>query len=39
MMDHMTKTGAVIVTGGTGGIGKATVLRLLDRGMSVFVID
>ena len=35
----MTKTGAVIVTGGTGGIGRATVLRLLDRGMSVFVID
>ena len=30
---------AAIVTGGAGGIGKATVRRLLDRGMSVFIID
>ena len=28
-----------IVTGGAGGIGKAMVRRLLDRGMSVFIVD
>lgn len=35
----MAKADTAIVTGGAGGIGKATVRRLLDRGMSVFIID
>ena len=33
------KTKTAIVTGGAGGIGKATVRRLLDAGQSVFVVD
>jgi NAD(P)-dependent dehydrogenase (short-subunit alcohol dehydrogenase family) len=32
-------TGTAIVTGGAGGIGKATVRCLLDRGLSIFVVD
>jgi NAD(P)-dependent dehydrogenase (short-subunit alcohol dehydrogenase family) len=35
----MVETSMAIVTGGAGGIGKATVRRLLDRGMAVFVVD
>ena len=35
----MATADTAIVTGGAGGIGKATVRRLLDRGMSVFIID
>lgn len=35
----MVESGTAIVTGGAGGIGKATVRRLLDRGHSVFIVD
>src|SRR5262249_46077553 len=35
----LAQADVAIVTGGAGGIGKATVRRLLDRGMSVFIID
>jgi NAD(P)-dependent dehydrogenase (short-subunit alcohol dehydrogenase family) len=35
----MVETRTAIVTGGAGGIGKSTVRRLLDVGLSVFVID
>lgn len=35
----MVETKTAIVTGGAGGIGKATVRRLLDGGFSVFAID
>jgi NAD(P)-dependent dehydrogenase (short-subunit alcohol dehydrogenase family) len=38
-VDRMVEARAAIVTGGAGGIGKATVRRLLDSGLSVFVID
>jgi len=38
-VDRMVETKAAIVTGGAGGIGKATVRRLLDSGLSVFVVD
>jgi NAD(P)-dependent dehydrogenase (short-subunit alcohol dehydrogenase family) len=39
MADRMVETGTVIVTGGAGGIGKAIVRRLLDMGLSVFIVD
>lgn len=35
----MADADTAIVTGGAGGIGKATVRRLLDRGLSVFIVD
>ena len=35
----MVEAGTAIVTGGAGGIGKATVRRLLDIGLSVFIVD
>ena len=35
----MVETRTAIVTGGAGGIGKATVRRLLDGGLSVFIVD
>src|SRR6266702_4400374 len=35
----MAEASTAIVTGGAGGIGKATVRRLLDRGLSVFIVD
>jgi NAD(P)-dependent dehydrogenase (short-subunit alcohol dehydrogenase family) len=35
----MVETRTAIVTGGAGGIGKSTVRRLLDGGLSVFVVD
>ena len=35
----MVEAGTAIVTGGAGGIGKATVRRLLDMGLSVFIVD
>jgi NAD(P)-dependent dehydrogenase (short-subunit alcohol dehydrogenase family) len=35
----MVEGETVIVTGGAGGIGKATVRRLLETGRSVFVVD
>ena len=35
----MVQTGTAIVTGGAGGIGKATVRRLLDLGLPVFAVD
>jgi NAD(P)-dependent dehydrogenase (short-subunit alcohol dehydrogenase family) len=38
-VDRMVETKTAIVTGGAGGIGKATVRRLLDSGFSVFAID
>jgi NAD(P)-dependent dehydrogenase (short-subunit alcohol dehydrogenase family) len=38
-VDRMVEAKAAIVTGGAGGIGKSTVRRLLDSGLSVFVID
>jgi NAD(P)-dependent dehydrogenase (short-subunit alcohol dehydrogenase family) len=38
-VDRMVETKAAIVTGGAGGIGKATVRRLLGSGLSAFVID
>jgi 3-oxoacyl-[acyl-carrier protein] reductase len=39
MADRMVEAGTAIVTGGAGGIGKATVRRLLDMGLSVFIVD
>jgi NAD(P)-dependent dehydrogenase (short-subunit alcohol dehydrogenase family) len=39
MADRMVEARTAIVTGGAGGIGKATVRRLLDMGLSVFIID
>src|SRR5262245_39946024 len=38
-VDRMVETKTAIVTGGAGGIGKATVRRLLDSGLAIFVID
>jgi NAD(P)-dependent dehydrogenase (short-subunit alcohol dehydrogenase family) len=38
-VDRMVEAKAAIVTGGAGGIGKSTVRRLLDSGLSVFVVD
>jgi NAD(P)-dependent dehydrogenase (short-subunit alcohol dehydrogenase family) len=35
----MVETRTAIVTGGAGGIGKSTIRRLLDGGLSVFVVD
>src|SRR5262245_44415641 len=35
----MAEADVAIVTGGAGGIGKATVRRLVDRGRSVFGVD
>ena len=35
----MVEARTAIVTGGAGGIGKATVRRLLDMGLSVFIVD
>jgi NAD(P)-dependent dehydrogenase (short-subunit alcohol dehydrogenase family) len=35
----MSDRRTAIVTGGAGGIGKATVRRLLDDGLGVFVVD
>ena len=35
----MSESGTAIVTGGAGGIGKATVRRLLAAGLSIFVVD
>ena len=35
----MSEARTAIVTGGAGGIGKATVRRLLDAGLSVFAVD
>jgi NAD(P)-dependent dehydrogenase (short-subunit alcohol dehydrogenase family) len=39
MADRMVEAGTAIVTGGAGGIGKATVRRLLECGLSVFIVD
>jgi NAD(P)-dependent dehydrogenase (short-subunit alcohol dehydrogenase family) len=39
MADRMVEAATAIVTGGAGGIGKATVKRLLDKGLSVFIVD
>jgi NAD(P)-dependent dehydrogenase (short-subunit alcohol dehydrogenase family) len=39
MADRMVEAGTAIITGGAGGIGKATVRRLLDMGLSVFIVD
>ena len=38
-VDRMVEAKAAIVTGGAGGIGKSTVRKLLDSGLSVFVVD
>ena len=38
-VDRMVEAKAAIVTGGAGGIGRSTVRRLLDGGLSVFVVD
>lgn len=38
-VDRMVEAKAAIVTGGGGGIGKSTVRRLLDSGLSVFAVD